>query len=534
MPPTDATGSLCVGRSSAERVRAVAAWPYLVGTLVASVAFYLFARTFADPDLWGHLRFGQDLWATRQLIRPDPYSYLTSGVLWVNHEWLAELAFYLIYAGLGAAGLVAAKAAAGALVAGLGYGHLLRRGVRPALAGAVTVLALGLLRGELATVRPQLFSHLLAMLVLLIVYQAELGRLRWIWAAPPLFAIWANAHGGFLAGAGLVAVWAAAQAGQWLLGWVRGRRRPPLRSLVGPGLLVASLLATLANPYGVGLWTFLLRTATIARPEITEWQPLVLLSADGLLYLALAALSLAGLLQSRRQRRPALIALAACAAALPLSAQRHVGLFAIVALVTTGEHIGDAAERWLRLRPVAKPSGAPRAPSRLMVSTSLAASAAFLAMAVVTAARGIPIAASQGAPFPARAVALLRQSRVEGNLAVHFDWGEYVLWHLGPRIKVSVDGRRETVYTEPVYRQNLCFMSGVGEWDAVLRQGTDMALVSKAWAMYNLMKLEPGWELVYEDPLCALFARAGSPLAARIRATAVPDVPYDGAGLRFP
>ena len=34
-------------------------------------------------------------------------------------------------------------------------------------------------------------------------------------------------------------------------------------------------------------------------------------------------------------------------------------------------------------------------------------------------------------------------------MTVDFDWGEYVIWHLGPQVRVSVDGRRETVYAPP-------------------------------------------------------------------------------------
>ena len=68
---------------------------------------------------------------------------------------------------------------------------------------------------------------------------------------------------------------------------------------------------------------------------------------------------------------------------------------------------------------------------------------------------------SRGTEFPIRAVALLKQSNAAGNLAVHFDWGEYVLWHLGPRIKVSIDARRETVYSERSYAENLRFTTGL-------------------------------------------------------------------------
>ena len=64
--------------------------------------------------------------------------------------------------------------------------------------------------------------------------------------------------------------------------------------------------------------------------------------------------------------------------------------------------------------------------------------------------------------FPVKAVALLKQSNVAGNMAVHFDWGEYVLWHLAPRIKVSIDGRRETVYSRGPYAGKSAFHDRLG------------------------------------------------------------------------
>src|SRR5207248_600661 len=80
-------------------------------------------------------------------------------------------------------------------------------------------------------------------------------------------------------------------------------------------------------------------------------------------------------------------------------------------------------------------------------------------------------------PFPARAVAWLKQSGIRGNVAVPFDWGEYVLWHLGPGIRVSIDGRRETIYSDKAYRQSLDFERGTGVWDALLKTApTDLVL----------------------------------------------------------
>jgi hypothetical protein len=35
-----------------------------------------------------------------------------------------------------------------------------------------------------------------------------------------------------------------------------------------------------------------------------------------------------------------------------------------------------------------------------------------------------------------------------GRIVTPFNWGQYAIWHLGPRLRVSMDGRRETVYTD--------------------------------------------------------------------------------------
>jgi len=110
-----------------------------------------------------------------------------------------------------------------------------------------------------------------------------------------------------------------------------------------------------------------------------------------------------------------------------------------------------------------------------------------------------------------------------------------VLWHLGPGIKVSIDGRRETVYSERPYAENLLFTSGLGDWDKLLkRQETHLALVSKGCSAFNLMKLKRGWSLVYEDPLSGIFVRHGSALEDKLRLVKKPTVFYNGAGLCFP
>jgi hypothetical protein len=89
----------------------------------------------------------------------------------------------------------------------------------------------------------------------------------------------------------------------------------------------------------------------------------------------------------------------------------------------------------------------------------------------------------------------------------------------------------------------MAFTFGTGQWDAVLRSGADLALVSKNFPTCNLMKLKPGWTLIFEDEISALFAPAGSPhldglrrLAAGLRRTDTTHAgePDGDAPLSFP
>jgi len=86
-----------------------------------------------------------------------------------------------------------------------------------------------------------------------------------------------------------------------------------------------------------------------------------------------------------------------------------------------------------------------------------------------------------------------------------------------------------------VRAENVKFWMGTHDWDAMLRNHyTHLALVSKRWPSFNLMKLKSGWRLLYEDSLAAIFVLSCSPLAEPIARTRIPDLPSDGAGTCFP
>ena len=215
------------------------------------------------------------------------------------------------------------------------------------------------------------------------------------------------------------------------------------------------------------------------------------------------------------------------AAALPLVANRHYPLFALALVVLAGEHMTDVWNRWPR------PPWLARGPGRSMTAVVVLVSSLLLVLSVPRF--GCIRVEPFYFPFPARAVAFLKASGVQGNIAVPFDWGEYVLWHVGPSVKVSIDGRRETAYSELAYQEARDFERGTGIWDALLKTSkTDLVLAPNASATANLLALTGGWVPLYQDSFCLIFMREGSIDVERLAKIGVPALPDNGDGLCFP
>src|SRR3989475_8175558 len=169
-----------------------------------------------DPDLWAHVRYGQDALAARALPATATHTYTAVGHPWINHENLAELTFGWIETHLGAAGLNAFTSLLGLLLLGLMVRNAVREGAS-FLVLSVAILLATCAVGPGWTVRPQVFTYtFFALLVVMLGRCFRDGEsppdTRVLWFAPPLFALWVNTHGGFLAGLAVLALYLGCRA----------------------------------------------------------------------------------------------------------------------------------------------------------------------------------------------------------------------------------------------------------------------------------------------------------------------------------
>ena len=428
------------------------------------VTAWLAARGATDPDLWGHLRFGLDALSTGRLTSADPYSF-TQDVPWINHEWLSEVLFAGAYRAGGVLGLVALKTTI--LVAVAYLLASLTRQVDVRLRWWLLAVALVGLGPVAGTFRPQLWTILgLALLCRVLATGASLAWLLLI------FPLWANLHGGWIVGVGLVGLWTVGR----LIDARSARSVAPLVLV-----LAAALASTALNPYGWRLWEFLLGTVRMSR-NVSEWRPLWQQPdiSHSVLWVLIAAVVLAS--AGTRWRRLTWSALLPVAwlGVSSLFVDRLVPFFGEISLLLTAvAWKQDRTVRSVRLQAdLASPATAgrdedgPAKAGHYGDSNRWAVDAALVSFiwvsGVYSAARCLPIA-GPWAP-DVMAASLLASPDARGRLVLPFDWGEYALWHFGPRLRVSMDGRRETIYSEETVALQSAVARGLPEGLAYLKR----------------------------------------------------------------
>jgi hypothetical protein len=376
--------------------------------------------TNADPDLWGNLRFGLDILETWHIDTVDAYSF-TQDQPWINHEWLAQVLMVIAYRAGGTPGLVTLK-----LTLVVTTLWLVRGAWRSTKALLPEGAALLVLWGALpmsATLRAQLWSFLL----LAVLCRLLDGRTAHLPAVVPLvFAIWVNLHMGWVVGLAVLTWWALGEA-------VHGSAVERRRAAVVLGL---SLLATLLNPYGWRLWDFALGVTHLSR-RLQEWQPLW--SSPPINWVPWFAAAAAVVVAMTRGTRPSFERVASLAGLAYASVQvvKFAPLFVELTVLLLAPL---ARQRWPAAAGVRTPA--------IVLRRANAAALALIAVAAAWTSwpRLQCLPAGDWRPDATVARALL-DVRATGRMAVWFDWGEYVIWHFGPALKVSFDPRYDLVYS---------------------------------------------------------------------------------------
>lgn len=422
---------------------------------VVSFAVVLAYHHIADGDLWAKLALGAHVWLRGGVPLHDTFAFTPTLPEYIDHEWGAGAIFFALLKLFGPAALMVLKIilALGALFTALAVGRRLGTNWNALLLLAIPAAAC-LLPGYIPVLRSHTFTYCFFGVTLLCLESIRAGEKWVVFVQPLVMLVWANVHGGCVAGLGTMAVYTAFA----LL--TRKHFKPML--LVS----VACLAVTFINPYGLKFWTNLLPAVLHPRARITEWQPLPLFANDPflafrVLFVLVAILVVIGWQRVERKSWPGLVMLA-LTAILGWRSRRHAPFFAVATLAFVGPFVvgalGGLADR-LRAR----------------FHPDVALVALHGVVAILVATYFLPRASFQiNAPVghdPVHEADILSLAQAEGNLATPFGWGSYCAWRLHPKIKISMDGRYEAAFPESTFQLNSAFYDKRGpDWDRLIRE----------------------------------------------------------------
>jgi hypothetical protein len=508
-----------------------------------------FSLNLVDPDLWGHVRYGQDWIAAGAMPRTATHTFTAEGYPWVNHENAAELLMAVAYERIGIYGMLVAKCLLGMAIMATMAWLAGRKGV-PAISAWTLLLLVASNLQAFFPMRPQLLSFALCTLALVCLDRAfpdwpEERRVRfaWLWPLPIIFIAWVNSHGGFVAGLCIVGTlllgrmielilwrrheyiadpsWVDESPGQNGRAMFRGWHSPKqIAHLALIGL--ACVAATLVNPYGLGMHQWLWHSWGGAPPEITEWAPPLPGKPVFWPFVTLLAVTVACLAATRHKRdwpQIVILALVAWQASLHL---RHIAFVALLCGFWLPLHWHSALSR---LRPERNrlPVMLPALWMRLTMVAAILAGIVLQSTALARRLSDFPVLRSS---YPVDALQFMVDNRLTGKLVCAFNWAQYALSALAPEVTVGFDGRFDTCYPQEAIDIHFDFLLGNSgprdrRSDAGPIDGTrvlnyhnpDMVLVERRYKdCVRIMEAEaskenPEWTLLYSDAVAELWGR---------------------------
>ena len=495
----------------------------LPASFLAVVAFFAVALLpratwpLIDPDVWWHIRAGEEVLQTGRVPTADAWSLTAFGQPWTSQDWLSNA---LLAAGqrlgdwgwtvlsLGAALIVAAAFA-------VLWSAVRLRDRDAGWFGRVVWFSVALLlAGPVLGVRVQVVDLLLAAVVLWLLWRFTTdGRRRWPALLPLVAVAWVNLHAGwvllFLFGGAIV-------VGELVDRLLRRQVTPgpmPLGQLAWLGVCLAvSAVALALNPNGVGIYAYPAYTAGIGALAdfVGEWQRASLDNLFGWLLLGFFLLGVVPtLVLARRTIRSADLLILLGVTAMSVIAIRFLLISGPIGATIVAAHLAPAlastpvGRRWSPLlERLARPRGGAFATVNLGLAGLL-----FLLGGGLAFARAMPASQHEeiGREFPVGAVQWLASHDAGDRIFNRYEWGGY----LGLKLRdqpIFIDGRAD-VYGDAIIREYVNVI-GVDDPAKVLdRYEIDHVLYPTESELAGWLDEQPDWERAWKDDHAAIWVR---------------------------
>ncbi len=476
--------------------------PVAILTLALGGVMFAVAVTkgVQDPDFFWHLTAGQLIAETGRVPATDPFSFTWFGQPWTPHEWLSELLIYWLFSAVGRIGALLVFGLFPVAIFGTLAAALARQGARALSIGVPFAIGAFVLIGYV-TLRPQAVSWLLLAALLWFLMAARPDHPRRMLLLVPFFVLWANLHGLYVIGLGVVGVYLLfTLAGRTPMSPVRGWVLAAMAGAIGASMV------TPAGPIGILYPLRYVDSGDWGLANIQEWQSP---NFHEPAHLGFLLLIVAVGLNGGRGTPGWLAALSWIGIALGLLALRN----APIAVVLCMPALVMGIEARLRDRDARRPRK-PMAPARAQGRRVMELATALVIVvgsAAVLIPRDLNASVDQNLAkrFPVAGIGRLLELAPDANLLAEYGWGGYAISEIYPHGgRVFVDGRND-MYGQQVLEDYSAIRAADPGWQALAAEyGVEAILLPPETTLTRGPALAAGWCEAYRDAVQVLYLRS--------------------------
>ncbi|MFC1851933.1 hypothetical protein ACFL27_17205 [candidate division CSSED10-310 bacterium] len=504
--------------------------PSVVDIIFIRMFINIIRRPISSLDIWWHLKTGE--WIVNKGAVPhlNLYSFTAPDAVWITHEWLSQLVFYLMYSMFGGSGLAFLRALLFATMLIVIYKTLTNGGTHFLLAVLLIILGSQLLVPA-ATLRPWLFSNLLAALLIML-FSGTKSEKRWYFAMPVILWLWSNFHGSYVIGyiicfLKLIELYTSP-----------ADRKGVFKRFLGLYLLSCALL--FVNPNGLSLLFYPLkyRLGSLFFAYITEWQQPDFHSLFGLIFEVYLGLLILSVLYSGKKLTISELLTVIIFIHLSLTAKRNAPYLLITTVPILSNHLTVFLRAWrLKWEQRIREKGTfwSQLLTWCIIETDRLAfldrnfrKHTYLICFMVGVLLYFSVSPQEApgvaydfqkelAPgFPVAAVDYLKERNISGPLLNYFNWGGYLIWHLYPQVKVFIDGRADPY--PPEILKDYYSLHHLNNWRSILdRYQIEWVLYPTKEHLTQVLDEAEDWIKVYHDENAVLFQRIKKDVALKER-----------------
>lgn len=468
-------------------------------------------------DLFVALAGGRDV-MEGLLGTPDNWSFTTSGRVWLNQNWGADLIIYNAYKLLGNFGILTLKFVLISACAIFSILSALKRRVPLVPSIILTQLAILSVVGFLE-MRPNLFTSAMSTLVLWLLFMTR-ERNSFIWVVAAAITLWANLHGGFIFGIGMVCLFSACVLMTDV--FTNG-----IKSLINKWQLLVGTIASIVlpgilNPFGFDnlIHPFTMMSSNVWK-SVWEWLPLLANTKSVVVWgfilyflvmLACFAIPLTKETAKNSKKQKKLntngntdldlfeVLLIIISVIMALSSTRFIVLAALVSVPMFSRKI------WLLLNTIR---------SQAVIITInvvvLTISVIFFISLVVPVYNNVAQRINNSTlydkihitnEYPHKLVEFINEKKIKGNTLCDWRWEGFFRWH-SPQLKLFCGARAQQIYDVETFRQ---YVSMIGQQkitsEILSKHDIHIIILPKTVENKNIILLlgeMKNWTKVYDD-----------------------------------